>query len=68
MLKKQHYNFLFQAITRRQLLIVNAYFVMRVGAFLPGIKAVVMMMSHSRACFANSSISALMNSGLISLA
>ena len=43
-------------------------FVMRVGARLPGIKAVVIMMSTSFACFANNSISAAINSGVISLA
>mmetsp|Transcript_3228 Transcript_3228/g.9360 ORF Transcript_3228/g.9360 Transcript_3228/m.9360 type:complete len:276 (-) Transcript_3228:848-1675(-) len=38
------------------------------GAFLPGMSAVVMMMSTSLHCFANRSISAAMNSGDISLA
>ena len=38
------------------------------GAGLPGMSAVVMMMSTSFACAANSAISALMNSGLISFA
>ena len=38
------------------------------GAGLPGISAVVMMMSTSVACSAKSAISALMNSGLITLA
>ena len=38
------------------------------GAGLPGISAVVMMMSTSLACSANSAISALMNSSLMTLA
>ena len=38
------------------------------GAGLPGISAVVMMMSTSLACSANSAISASMNSLLITLA
>ncbi|MNP34695.1 hypothetical protein D3C76_1279960 [compost metagenome] len=42
--------------------------VISLGAGLPGIRAVVMMMSTSLACWANSSISALMNSSLITLA
>jgi hypothetical protein len=42
--------------------------VMRMGAGLLGMSAVVMMMSTSRACAANMAISAAMNAGLISLA
>jgi hypothetical protein len=42
--------------------------VIRVGAFFPGIKAVVIMISTSLACYINNFISASMNSGLISLA
>ena len=42
--------------------------VMSFGAGLPGTNAVVMMMSTSRACCANSAISALRNSALITLA
>ena len=38
------------------------------GAGLPGTSAVVMMMSDSRACAANNSISALMYSSLITRA
>lgn len=38
-----------------------------IGAFLPGIRAVVMMMSTSAAYFLNSSAYALRNSGVISL-
>ena len=41
--------------------------VIRTGAGRLGISAVVMMMSTSRACAANSAISAAMNAGLISL-
>ena len=42
--------------------------VISTGAALPGTSAVVMMMSTSLACLANSAISAAMNSGLIVLA
>ncbi len=42
--------------------------VIKTGAGLPGMSAVVMMMSTSRACRANSAISAAMNSLLISFA
>ena len=42
--------------------------VIRRGAGLPGISAVVMMMSTSLACSANSAISALMNSSLMTFA
>ena len=43
-------------------------FLIRIGARLPGIKAVEMMMSTSFACLWNNSISALMYSADISLA
>ena len=42
--------------------------VMSFGAGLPGMSAVVMMMSTSVACLAKSAISALMNSGLMTFA
>ena len=42
--------------------------VMSFGAGRPGISAVVMMMSTSRACSANSSISALMKASLMTFA
>ena len=42
--------------------------VMSIGAGRFGMSAVVMMMSTSFACAANSAISAAMNAGLISLA
>lgn len=42
--------------------------VIRIGAFLPGIKAVVIMISTSLAYYINNFISASINSGLISLA
>ena len=42
--------------------------VIRVGAFLPGIRAVVTIISTSLAYYANNSISAAINSGDISLA
>ena len=42
--------------------------VINLGADLPGISAVVMMMSTSLACSANRAISALMNASLMTLA
>jgi hypothetical protein len=44
------------------------YFIISLGAGLPGIRAVVIMISTSLAYFANNSISAFMNSGDISFA
>ena len=54
-------------ITDPRFMLFTISSVMRTGAGLLGMSAVVMMMSTSRACAANISISALMKAGLISL-